>query len=131
MDYICHVFHIWVCFLLIVSMYVLMLCTGYIGMYLTDLTFLDLGRKKNGTFSTPTTPVSKFADYSRRTPPSSNIQAQVSQLNTSMICYIEHILSQIDAIHNTIGYFQNSSYGKYMLQILFYLWYVFRISGNV
>ena len=47
-------------------------------MYLTDLTFLDLRRKKNGTLSTPTTPVSKFVDYSRRTPPISNIQAQVN-----------------------------------------------------
>lgn len=47
-------------------------------MYLTDLTFLDLRRKKNGTISTPATPVSKFSDYNRQTPPLSNIQAQVS-----------------------------------------------------
>ena len=49
-----------------------------VGMYLTDLTFLDLGRKKNGSMSTPTTPVSKFADYNKRTSPIANIQAQVS-----------------------------------------------------
>jgi len=49
----------------------------YLGMYLTDLTFLDLGRKKNGSLSTPTTPVSKFADYNKRTPPITSIQAQV------------------------------------------------------
>ena len=49
-----------------------------VGMYLTDLTFLDLGRKKNGTISTPTTPVCKFADYNKRTTPVTNIQAQVS-----------------------------------------------------
>ena len=50
----------------------------HVGMYLTDLTFLDLGRKKNGSVSTPTTPVSKFAEYNKRTSPITNIQAQVS-----------------------------------------------------
>lgn len=46
-------------------------------MYLTDLTFLDLGRKKNGLLFTSITPVSKFADYNKRTSPITNIQAQV------------------------------------------------------
>ena len=55
-------------------------------MYLTDLTFLDLGRKKNGSMSTPTTPVSKFADYTKRSSPITNIQAQVSIFMCLCVC---------------------------------------------
>ena len=58
----------------------------YVGMYLTDLTFLDLGRKKNGSMSTPTTPVSKFADYTKRSSPITNIQAQVSIFMCLCVC---------------------------------------------
>ncbi|XP_065919067.1 ras-specific guanine nucleotide-releasing factor RalGPS2-like isoform X2 [Dysidea avara] len=62
-------------------------CIPYLGMYLTDLTFLNLSRKKNGSISTPTTPVGKCPRLT-----------------------ITSIQGQIDSILNTIGYFQNSTY---------------------
>ena len=89
MNFIYHVFLIWVCLLLYTVKYVCanVVYVMYIGMYLTDLTFLDLRHKKNDTLSTPITPVSRFADNSRHTPPISNIQAQVK------LCVLVYVLA--------------------------------------
>jgi len=47
----------------------------YLGMYLTDLTFLNFNRKKNGSVSTPSTPIGKCPRLSITT-----VQGQVSDI---------------------------------------------------
>jgi len=50
-----------------------------LGMYLTDLTFLNLNRKKNGSISTPTTPVGKCPRL-----PITSVQGQVSYIESEL-----------------------------------------------
>jgi len=50
-----------------------------LGMYLTDLTFLTLSRKKNGSVSTPTTPVGKCPRL-----PITTAQGQVSYIKSEL-----------------------------------------------